>query len=129
MEKTATCYINGSNDLQRRKDRFHRIHPVASVCTLCSFGPRESGLLPNGTSICSCVFMRTNMQTTQHHHTRRSNIGLHTYRDTNLYSAKNRESESEALNRAFHALHAMRAVDENVGKKLKRTKLFETRKK
>jgi len=56
------------------------------------------------------------MQTTQHDHTRRSNIGLHTYRDTNLYSAKNRESESEALNRAIHALHAMRAVDENVGK-------------
>jgi len=120
MEKTATCYINGSNDLQcrRRKDRFHRIHPVASVCNLCSFGPRESGLLPNGSSICSCVFMRTNTQTTQHHHTRRSNI--HTYRDTNLYSAKNRESESEALNHAFHALHAMRTVDEKRRKKLKR---------
>jgi len=126
MEKIATCYINGSNDLQcrRRKDRFHRIHHVAPMCTLCSFGPRESALLPNGSSICPCVSCIGRPRDII------TPVGV-TYNviHTNLYSAQNREIESEALNRAFHALHAMRTVDENVGKKIKTTKLFETRKK
>ena len=115
MEKTATCYINGSNDLhyRRRKDRFHRIHHVAPMCTLCFFGPRESGLLPNGSSICPCVSCIGRPRDII------TPVGV-TYIHTNLYSAKNREIESKALNHAFHALHAMRTVDEKRRKELKR---------